>query len=179
MASRRVSLKGKGADLFFGDYSPEATTTDSPLPAEETHNPSAVDGPTSSAASQPSDAADESKTAIPKAPLRRRSSGRASDQSTNQSIDQSTDRGPVRWRQAPIPGSKIVDRPKGFYITERLDARLDEAVRYYQQVHGLRKVDRSVIVTSILDNDELWSEESLDALLDRIISQLTSRLTNR
>src|SRR4051794_16739236 len=53
-------------------------------------------------------------------------------QSTSQSADQSTSR----------PASGVVDRPKAFYITKQLDRRLDEAVRYYQGKHGIRKVDR-------------------------------------
>src|SRR4026207_1582205 len=42
----------------------------------------------------------------------------STSQSTGQSIGQST---------------KIVDRPKAFYITEQLDRRLDRAVRYLQE----------------------------------------------
>jgi len=75
--------------------------------------------------------------------------------------------------------SKIVDRPKAFYITERLDKHLDHAVRYFQEKHGIKKVDRSTIVNALLDNAANWTEEALDVVLDKVISQLTSRLTHR
>jgi len=71
----------------------------------------------------------------------------------------------------------VVDRPKAFYITKRLDRRLDEAVRYYQEKHAIRKVDRSTVVNALLDTDTNWTEEALDLLVDRVLSQLTSRLT--
>lgn len=73
--------------------------------------------------------------------------------------------------------SRVMERPKAFYITERLDKKLDEAVRHFQDVHGIKKVDRSVVVTALLDNEDLWSDKSLDKLVDRVMSELTSRLT--
>src|SRR5215210_5065541 len=60
--------------------------------------------------------------------------------------------------------SRVMERPKAFYITERLDRKLDEAVRRFQDIHGIKKVDRSVVVTAMLDNEELWSTKSLDKL---------------
>jgi hypothetical protein len=89
------------------------------------------------------------------------------DQPTERSTSQST----------ALPSGRIVARPKAFYITERLDAHLDEAVRYLQTRHTIRKVDRSTIINALLDQDEHWSQEALDALVDRVLSQLTSRLT--
>ncbi len=102
-----------------------------------------------------------------------RSVGRSISQPTSQSTNQSRDQSTMN------KGVKIVDRPKAFYITQRLDQRLDEAVRYLQQKHGIRKVDRSTVVNAILDNEAQWSEESLDLLVSRVISLLTSRLTDR
>lgn len=67
---------------------------------------------------------------------------------------------------------------KSFYIPERLHKRIDEAVRYFQDVHGLRKADRSTVVSAMLDNEANWSSESLDLLVDRVLSQLASRLTD-
>ena len=93
----------------------------------------------------------------------------STDQSTNQLISQPTSR----------PISKIVDRPKAFYITEGLDEKLDKAVTYLQKKHGIKKVDRSVIVNALLDNDTLWTDEALDQLVERVVSQLTSRLISR
>lgn len=72
-----------------------------------------------------------------------------------------------------------MDKPRGFYITERLNQRIDEAVRYFQVKHGIKKVDRSIVVTALLDNAAYWTEEALDLLVDRVINQLTHRLTNR
>lgn len=73
----------------------------------------------------------------------------------------------------------IVPRPKAFYITRRLDQCLDAAVRYFQEQHGIVKIDRSTLINAMLDNVEQWSEEALDVLVDRVISQLTSRLTEK
>lgn len=99
------------------------------------------------------------------------------DQSTDQSIDRLTERLTNRFNH---PTSiKVMDKPRGFYITEQLNKHIDEAVRYYQETHNLKKVDRSIVVTALLDNEANWTEEALDLLLDRVLNQLTSRLTNR
>jgi hypothetical protein len=73
--------------------------------------------------------------------------------------------------------SKVVARPKAFYITERLDQKLDQAVRYFQDRHGIKKVDRSAIVNALLDNEANWTDQALDRLVSRVIGQLASRLT--
>jgi len=90
-------------------------------------------------------------------------------QSTNQFISQPMNR----------PFTKLVDRPKAFYITEGLDEKLDKAVTYLQKKHGIKKVDRSVVVNALLDNDTLWTDDALDQLVERVVSQLTSRLMSR
>ncbi|SRR5712692_2807347 len=106
-------------------------------------------------------------------------------QSTQRSINQSTDQPTDQLTNQSISqqtlslGTRIVEKPKAFYITERLNKRLDEAVRYFQEKHGIRKVDRSTLVNVMLENDALWTEEGLDVLVEKVISQLTSRLTNR
>jgi hypothetical protein len=71
---------------------------------------------------------------------------------------------------------RTVGRPKSFYVTVRLDKRLDEAVRYFQEVHGIRKVDRSIIVNAMLDTDAQWTEEALDRLVERVMRLLTKKL---
>jgi len=96
-------------------------------------------------------------------------------QSTDQSIDQST----TQQNYSSNSSNAIVDRPKAFYITKRLDRNLENAVRYLQEVHAIKKVDRSTVVNAFLDNDDNWTPHSLDQLVDRVISQLTSRLTSR
>ena len=93
----------------------------------------------------------------------------STSQSTNQSISQPTSR----------PFTKIVDRPKAFYITEGLDENLDKAVHYLQKTHGIKKVGRSVVVNALLDNDTLWTDKALDQLVERVVSQLTNRLISR
>jgi hypothetical protein len=92
---------------------------------------------------------------------------------TSQATDQSISRPTSR------PISRVVNRPKAFYITEALDDKLDKAVNYLQKKHGIKKVDRSVVVNALLDNDTLWTDEALDQLVDRVVSQLTSRLMSR
>ena len=90
------------------------------------------------------------------------------DPRTSQSINQSISH-----------ANKVMDKPRGFYITEGLNQQIDQAVRYYQENHNLKKVDRSIVVTALLDNETNWTEETLDLLLDKVIRQLTNRLTNR
>ena len=97
-----------------------------------------------------------------------------STQSIEQSINRLTD--PSTSQLAATKSNRVMDKPRGFYITERLNKRIDEAVRYYQEKHNIKKVDRSVIVTAILDNEANWTEEALDLLVDKVINQLTSRL---
>jgi hypothetical protein len=124
----------------------------------------------------------ESKAEAPPTPLPARPKGnpqksRLRSKQTTQSTSQSTDQSMSQPTSRPF--SKIVDRPKAFYITEDLDEKLDKAVNYLQKKHGIKKVDRSVIVSALLDNDTLWTDEALDQLIDRVVSQLTSRLMSR
>ena len=95
-------------------------------------------------------------------------------QSARQPVSQSTDQ--QASRSAFLSDTKTVDRPKSFYITVRLDKRLDEAVRYFQEIHGIRKVDRSIIVNAMLDTDAQWTEEALDRLVERVMKLLTKKL---
>lgn len=115
------------------------------------------------------------------APLQQNSSNQSISQPINRPTKQSTDRLTNQSMNQPAisNGNRVIEKPRAFYITERLNQRLDEAVRYYQEKHHLKRVDRSVIVTAILDNEANWTEEALDLLLAKVISQLTSRLTNR
>jgi len=58
----------------------------------------------------------------------------------------------------------------------RLDKRLDTAVRYLQETHGLKKVDRSILVNAMLDSDEHWTDEALDLLVERVVQLLTNKM---
>ena len=69
-----------------------------------------------------------------------------------------------------------MNKPRGFYITYRLDKRLNEAVEYLQKKHGIKKIDRSLLINAMLDAEEQWTDEALDTLVGPIISILTSRL---
>ena len=106
---------------------------------------------------------------------------KSSTQSIEQSIDQSINRltKPSTSQLAAAKNNKVMDKPRGFYITERLNRQIDEAVRYFQEKHNIKKVDRSIVVTALLENEANWTEEALELLLDKVISQLTNRLTNR
>jgi hypothetical protein len=124
----------------------------------------------------------ESKPEAPSTPLPAKSKvskpkSKSAYQSTSQSTNQLTSQ--LINQPASRPLSHIVDRPKAFYITEGLDEKLDQAVTYLQKKHGIKKVDRSVIVNALLDNDTLWTDEALDQLVERVVSQLTSRLMSR
>jgi hypothetical protein len=119
--------------------------------------------------SQPIPAPSPEKSKLQKIKKQPQSTSQSTRQLTNQSVSQSTHH----------QGNKIVDRPKAFYITEGLDEKLDQAVVYLQRKHGIKKVDRSVVVNALLDNDTLWTDEALDQLVERIVSQLTSRLISR
>ena len=137
-----------------------------PPPVEKAQS---VNQPVNQSIDQSTDQSTVNSTTKPKVKPNKQST----NQSTNQSSSQSTS------RQTNRPDNSIVDRPKAFYILNRLDKSIDNAVRYYQEQHSIRKVDRSVIVNAILDDPKLWTDESLDRLVDRVISQLTSRLTGQ
>ena len=128
----------------------------------------------------------ESKAEAPLTPLPVRSKENPQKatrkaKSTSQSTSQSTHQLTSQLINQPTSRllSQIVDRPKAFYITEGLDEKLDQAVTYLQKKHGIKKVDRSVIVNALLDNDALWTDQALDQLVERVVSQLTRRLMSR
>ncbi len=151
------------ADLLAAEEKKNKQATSTPLVIEAKEEP--IIQPPDQSTSQSTDRPNKNHT--PKATVKK----------TSQSVGQSTSRSVSRPN---YPGySKTVDRPKAFYITERLDRKLDEAVRYLQDTHGIKKVDRSTIINALLDNDAYWTDKSLDLLVDRVISQLTSRLTGK
>ena len=99
------------------------------------------------------------------------------DKTASQSVSQPTSQSTSQF--TPVSEHKTVERPKSFYITVRLDKRLDEAVRYFQEVHGIKKADRSILLNAMLDNDAQWTGEALDLLVARIISILTNKLVSQ
>lgn len=90
-------------------------------------------------------------------------------QSPNQSTGQSTD--PLVEIESIGP---IVERPRAFYITQRLDQWLDEAVRKLQAT-GLHKMDRSVLINGLLHDPELFKEQALNDLRKRFLAHLTNK----
>ena len=103
---------------------------------------------------------------------------RLTSQPTSRPISQLANQSTSRSTLQPssVSDEKTVERPKSFYITIRLDNRLDEAVRYFQEVHGIKKVDRSILVNAMLDTDGQWTNEALDILEEKIMKLLTNKL---
>jgi hypothetical protein len=116
----------------------------------------------------------EKKSKAEQLPSPVQSTGQSASQPTSQLVRQSTDQ--QTSQSTPLSDNKTVDRPKSFYITNRLDKRLDEAVDYIQEIHGIKKVDRSILVNAMLDNDAIWTGEALDLLVDRILRLLTNKM---
>jgi hypothetical protein len=107
----------------------------------------------------------------------KQSTSQLTDQSTNrlinQSIDQSTDSLTAVDELGPV-----VEKPKAFYITQKVDRWLDEAVRHCQG-QGLYKVDRSILVNALLHNPELFKADSLDGIRNRLLAHLTNKSLRR
>ena len=74
---------------------------------------------------------------------------------------------------------RIIGSARGFYISQRLDRQLDRAVAYLRERHGLRRVDRSVVVSALLDRDDLWGDDALDQIVDRVVTEITGRLIRK
>lgn len=107
----------------------------------------------------------------------------------NQSIGQSTDQLTDRPTNQPIDRptglltdvdelGPVVEKPKAFYITQRVDRWLDEAVRYLQE-KGLYKVDRSILVNALLHKPELFKPGTLDGLRNQLLAHLTNKSLKR
>jgi hypothetical protein len=71
---------------------------------------------------------------------------------------------------------RLMDKSTGFYISETLDRRLDAAVEYFRRKHNLKKVDRSIVLNALLEDEQIWRDPSLNQLIDRLIRLLTRRL---
>ncbi len=95
------------------------------------------------------------------------------NQSTNQSTGQSTD--PLVEIESIGP---IVERPRAFYITQKLDQWLDEAVRKLQAT-GLYKMDRSVLINGLLHDPELFKDQALKELRKKFLAHLTNKSLKR
>ena len=99
------------------------------------------------------------------------------NQSINQTANQSADQSIDQLTQVDTLGP-IVDRPRAFYITQRIDHWIDEAVSYLR-AKGMHKMDRSVLVNTLLHNPELYNPNSLKKKRNRLLAHLTNRSLKR
>ena len=98
-------------------------------------------------------------------------------QSTNLPATQSTNRSSDQLSRIDALGP-IVDRPRAFYITLKVDRWLDESVRYLK-VKGMHKMDRSVLLNSLLHNPLLFKPSSLDKIRNQLLAHLTNKSLKR
>jgi hypothetical protein len=107
----------------------------------------------------------------------------------NQSIDQETNRPVSQPVNRPTHQSThqftdidelgpVVEKPRAFYITKKVDHWLDEAVRYLQE-KGLYKIDRSILVNALLHTPELFKPASLDGIRNKLLAHLTNKSLRR
>ena len=109
------------------------------------------------------------------------STSQSTDQSTNRPINQSIDQptNPSIDSLADVDQlGPVVEKPKAFYITQKVDHWLDDAVRYCQE-KGLYKVDRSILVNALLHKPELFKPETLNDLRNRLLAHLTNKSLRR
>ncbi len=173
---KRVSIKGKGADIFFGGEPTAPSGEPDNLRDTDPLQNSIIDKkfrplPGNNNSLDNGEAKQEQRPVDTEAQLQ--PSGNTEPQSTTSPINPSVNQ-PINR-----PIDRIIDRPKGFYITEQLDRRLDDAVRYIREHHGIRKVDRSALLNAMLADEDTWTHQSLDLLVGRIVHQLTNRLTDQ
>ena len=107
------------------------------------------------------------------------------DQSTDQSTNQLTNRSTNRltdWLIDPITDvdelGSVVERPRAFYITQKVDLWLDEAVRYLRG-KGIHKVDRSVLINALLHHDAILNPRFLNTISKILLAHLTNKSLKR
>lgn len=115
-------------------------------------------------------------------------------------VDQSTDRPTVLpishltdqpvTRPASIPttshgqkydSSPVLGRPKSFYITERQDEEIDILVgKLAQRLKGKinHKIDRSIVIRLLLETSEITGDKLVDRLSSQLVSRLRSQLSD-
>ena len=105
------------------------------------------------------------------------STSQSTDQLTNRPINPPIDQQTNRLIEVDELGP-VVEKPKAFYITKKVDRWLDEAVRYLQE-KGLYKVDRSILVNALLHKPELFKPDSLDGIRSQLLAHLTNKSLKR
>ena len=101
----------------------------------------------------------------------------SNDQSTSRPVGQSTSQSTDQLSRIDSLGP-IVDRPRAFYITLKVDHWLDEGVRYLK-TKGMHKMDRSVLLNSLLHNHLLFKPNSLDKIRNELLAHLTNKSLKR
>ncbi|MFC2054780.1 hypothetical protein ACFLV7_10895 [Chloroflexota bacterium] len=105
----------------------------------------------------------------------------STDQPTNRSTNRQTDR-LIDWLTNPVTDvdelGPVVERPRAFYITQKLDLWLDEAVRYLKS-KGMYKVDRSVLINALLHNEGFYTSSFLNTIRRRLLAHLTNKSLKR
>jgi hypothetical protein len=131
-----------------------------------------LEKPTSSAMGAPSLSPNK-----PTKPVRSKLVNRTTEQPTNQPVGQSANQSTSQSTDPLVEVESIgpiVERPRAFYITQRLDQWLDEAVRKLQAT-GLHKMDRSVLINGLLHNPEIFKDQNLISLRKRFLAHLTNK----
>ena len=101
----------------------------------------------------------------------------STDQSTNRLTNRPIDR-PINWPTTVEELGPVVGKPRAFYITQKVDVWLDDAVRYLRST-DLHKADRSVLMNVLLHSPDLFKPGSLDKLRKRILAHLTNKSMGR
>jgi len=99
------------------------------------------------------------------------------DQSTNRPVNRSTDQSTDQLSKVDTLGP-IVDRPRAFYITQKVDHWLDVGVRHLRE-KGIYKMDRSVLVNALIHNPDLYKSVALKKIRKRLLAHLTNKSLKR
>jgi len=103
------------------------------------------------------------------------------DQATDQSTERSTTQ-PTGQPTDPLVDidalGPVVDRPRAFYITQKVDRWLDNGVRYLRE-RGIHKADRSVLVNALLHDPALYKPSHLEKIRKRLLAHMTNKSLKR
>jgi len=120
---------------------------------------------------------DNSKTKKQEKRKNKIATDQSNDQSTSRPVGQSTSQSTDQLSRIDSLGP-IVDRPRAFYITSKVDHWLDEGVRYLK-AKGMHKMDRSVLLNSLLHNHLLFKPSSLEKIRNKLLAHLTNKSLKR
>lgn len=105
---------------------------------------------------------------------------RQGNQQAGRSSDSAASQSSRRYAGALQDSSPILPRPKAFYITQRQDSQIDEAVRRVSQHPRVQKrlqakimaqPDRSMVMRLFLDRLDGEDDELISQLVDQLIDQ--------